>query len=280
MNETKVYQDYNPSEDEKKAVKEVYSALEHMLDVRNQKYRILNDRTLVEFWDDSEKRLNSYVPSREEQGKEEWEANFFHPVTRNKFKAILASLANTIPPVDLTARNHKGKIDMKRAEVMRNLVDFSFTQKNDPQEEAFFEAWSMCSKGTVFTYDGCERAVGKRKEITSVDTVTGDVEWEEKDVVLKDDLVDFIVPIEEMFLWSIKERNIQNQPKLVWKTYADESKFEFEFGKYKNFKKVRPGTFAFNREDKTFFQDDWQPRTDDETPYEIIRYYDKYKDTY
>lgn len=277
---TKEYKDYEPSNKEKETVQEVYAAFEKMRTIRNRPYRLLNDRTLVQFWDDSEKRLNSYVPSREEQGKEEWEANFFHPVTRNKFKAILASAANSIPPVDITARNNKGRLDPKRAEVVRHLVDYSFTQKNDPQEEAFFEAWELSEKGTIITYDGCERVSGKRKEITSFDLVTGDVQWEEKDVVLKDDLVDFIVPIEEFYPADIGIRDLQEQPRNIWATYVDESKFEEEFSKFKRFKCVRPGTYAFSTDNTTFFHDDWKSRVDDDNPYEIIRYYDKYHDAY
>jgi hypothetical protein len=62
---------YKPTKDQKKRIEFVYTERADMLEVLNDKYPQFNDRTLKEFIDDSEKRLNAYVQDRASQGKED-----------------------------------------------------------------------------------------------------------------------------------------------------------------------------------------------------------------
>ena len=144
---------YNPSDKEKQSIKEVYDDLEYMRKLRNQKWKYFNDRTLKDLIDDAQLRLNGYVPTRESQGKEPWQSNVFHPVTKNKFKALLAAVALDIPQTKIVAQNEKLGRDATRADIMKHLVKFSYDQDNK-EEQIFFEAWEALEKGTVIVYDG------------------------------------------------------------------------------------------------------------------------------
>lgn len=271
---------YNPSDKEKQTIKHVYDEFSYMRNLRNQKWQYFNDRTLDEFIDDSQLRLNGYVPSRESQGKEGWQSNVFHPVTRNKFKAMLASVALEVPQTRITARNEKSQESMIRADILKNLNKFSYEQDNK-EEQIFFEAWESAEKGTVIVYDGYLKATQKRKIIKSYDPTTGDIETEEKEVETANQCVNFIVPLMNLYIkdWNIFD--IQKQPSLCWVTRVDVDKFKKEFGKYPKYEHVKTSNqLTDENEQDTFFREHWKERNKDDEPIEVIRYYNKGNDEY
>ncbi len=271
---------YNISEKDKELRKRVYDDYSYMRNLRKQKYKHFNDRTLKEFIDDSQLRLNGYVPTRASQGKETWQSNIFHPVTKNKFKAILASVALDIPQIRIVAQNEKQNRDATRAEIMKNLIKASYSQDNK-EEQLFFEAWENVEKGTVITYDGYLKAKTKKKIITSYDPSTGEVETEEKEVEVENQCVSFIVPLMNIFIkdWNIFD--IQKQPSLCWVERMDVDSFETEFGKYPNAKYVKTSNQLTNEnENDTFFKEYWKERITDEEPIEVIKYFNKGKDEF
>src|SRR3990167_3607731 len=92
---------YSPTDSQKERIAFVYSEYADMLNKRNQSYPQFNDRTLREFIDDSEKRLNAYVLDKASQGKEDWQANFATRAYANKAKALLAATARDIPGIHI-----------------------------------------------------------------------------------------------------------------------------------------------------------------------------------
>jgi len=91
-----------------------------------------------------------------------------------------------------------------------------------------------------------------------------------------------LVPLQELFIKSPQTHNIQDQPAIAWIRYMDFASIEQEFGKYKNFEYVysssRVGTYESDIE--TFFYKRWNERVDDLDDYEVIKYYNRFKDTY
>lgn len=271
---------YNPSDKEKQTIKRVYEELSLMKKLRNQKWKHFNDRSLKDFIDDSQLRLNGYVPSRKSQGKEPWQSNMVHPVTRNKFKAILAGYSLGIPETRIVAQNEKQQEDQNRAKLMRSLVNYSYDTENK-EEQNFFEAWEACEKGTVITYDGYLRAKAKRKVIKSFDPTTGEVETEEEEVETDNQCVGFIVPLMNLYIkdWTIFD--IQKQPALAWVERMDVDSFENEFGKYKKFGFVKKSNQLTDKnENDLFFKEYWQERDKNDEPIEVVRYFNKGKDEF
>lgn len=271
---------YSPSDKDKSLIQRVYNEFEGMRDLRNRQWEYFNGRNLKEFIDDSELRFNGYVPTREEQGKEPWQANVFHPTTRNKAEAILAAVALDVPPIQMQAFNEKGMRDAKRAYVMRHLVKGSFNNDNK-EEQIYFEGLECMVKGTVITSDMYMKTVVKRKIIKSVDIVTGEVEYDEEEVVVDNQCIDFIVPVENMYISDFFIKDIQKQPALCWVELMNEEAFELEFGKNARFKFVKPGHAEFTKEEaERFFKSSWVDRVDGKEPIEVIRYFNKFKDEY
>jgi len=226
---------YEPKGVEKKVLEHVYMDVASMENERNKTWREFNDRRFKDYVDDSEKRSNCYVPS--DNNKEDWQANFFHPITRNKLKAVLAAVALGLPNIEIKAENENNSRDFKRADVIKHLVRFSYS-KGNPEEDNFFTGWETLSKGTAIEYEGYAINKYKRKEIKSCDLTTGEVEWEEKEVVVEDGCVSFLIPLENVWIADFYIRDIQKQPYLSWIDYMHVDTFKNEFGKYKNAKFV------------------------------------------
>ncbi len=278
MEEPKVK--YTPSDKEKESIKVVYDEFESMRKLRNQKWKYFNDRSLKDFIDDSQLRLNGFVPTRESQGKESWQSNFFHPVTKNKFKAMLAAVALDIPQTKVVAQNERLGRDANRADIMKHLIKFSYDQDNK-EEQIFFEAWETVEKGTVIVYDGYLKAKAKRKIIKSFDPTTGEIETEEQEVETDNQCVNFIVPLTNLYIkdWTIFD--IQKQPSICWVERMGVDEFKTEFGKYKKAGYVKTSNQLTDKnEQDVYFKEFWQEREKDDEPVEVIRYFNKGKDDF
>jgi hypothetical protein len=271
---------YTPSKKDKETIKRVYDDFSEMRKLRQNKWKYFNDRSLKDYIDDSQLRLNSYVATKEAQGKEEWQSNVSHPVTKNKFKALLAGIALDIPQTKIVAQNEKHGRDADRAFIMRHLVKFSYDQDNKEQQ-IFFEAWEAAEKGTVIVYDGYLRAKAKRKIIKSYDTLTGEIETEEKEIETDSQCINFIVPLINLYIKDFHIFDIQDQPSICWVERMNPQQFEKEFKRYKNFSDVKTSTQLVQKgEQDLYFHEEWQDRAKEDEPIEVIRYYNKGNDEF
>ena len=265
--------------------KRIYDEFTEARQLRNNRWKWFNDRTLKDFIDDSQLRLNGYVPTKAEQGKEPWQSNVFHPVTRNKFKAIMASVALDVPAVRIAAQNEAGRKDQDRADIMKNLLNFSY-QNDNKEEQIFFEAWEASEKGTVIVYDGYLKAKAKRKVVTSYDVETGEVETEEEEVETDNQCVNFIVPLMNLYIADWTVFDIQKQPYLCWVERMKEDAFQAEYGKFPKAKDVKTKEqvekmeVTLKNEQDTFFKEYWSQRVTPDEPIEVVKYYNKVKDDF
>lgn len=265
-----------------KTIKRIYDEFSEARRLRNNRWKYFNDRSLKEFIDDSQLRLNGYVPTKAEQGKENWQSNVFHPVTKNKFKAMLAAVALDIPSVRIAAQNEEGRKDQDRADIMKNLISFSY-QNDEKELQIFFEAWEAAEKGTVVVYDGYLKAKAKRKVVTSYDPETGEVETDEEEVETDNQCVNYIVPLMNLYIndWTVFD--IQKQPCLHWVERMTMEAFMQEYGKFPKAKKVKTkdqiakANLSLKNEQDTFFTE-WADRVTEEEPVEVVKYYNKLND--
>ena len=282
---------YNPSQKTVEARTETYKDIEDMIQVRNTKYRQLNsgevgDRNLVQYWDDSDKRVNGYTPTREEQEKESWQSNFFHHTTRNKLKAFIAGVALNVPEFIFKAVNKSGVFSSKRAEAIKQLVKHSRIAHGNPQMDVFFEAWEAAVKGTVIKYDGYLKTTYKRKYIKSYDVSTGESEFEEREELVDDKPLDLLVPLSEFFVTDIRIFDVQDQPAVAWIQHYNRRQLEQEFSKFANYQYLKDKdelvSFGqrFTTDTQTYYYDKWSQRVTAKDDFEVIRYYNKEKDQY
>ncbi|MCX6822227.1 MAG: hypothetical protein NTW30_05635 [Candidatus Aenigmarchaeota archaeon] len=271
---------YNPTEAEVDARKRVYNDFSVMRDIRNQRYKYFNDRTLKEFIDDSELRLSNYVPTRASQGKEEWQANFSHPVTSNKMHAILAGVALDVPDTRITAKNEGSIKSAQRAYVMKNLVKHSY-DKDNKEEQIYNEAFECAAKGTVIVADVYVKQKAKRKEVTKFDPITGVIEFEEEEVITKDEINNFIIPLENFYVWNMYIPTIQDQPKVIWAEQMGKEEFKAQFNNFPNYKFVKKAPKILNKElESRYFFEGWASRVKGYGSVEVVKFYDRFKDNH
>jgi len=276
---------YKPSVGDLDIINRVYDNFKDAETLRNQRWRYFNDRTLVEFINDSELRYNGFVPTREEQGKETWQANVFLPTTRNKNDAILAGIALEVPRNKIVARNENNDISNSAAYIVKNLVEDSFNKENQVVNN-FLQAHECSIKGTVIVHDGYVRTTQKRRIIKDYNIETGEYTFETKEVKIDEGCTDFSIPLENVYIADFFEPNIQKQEYLIWVDYLTEDAFQYQFGKFKKSKFVKTHNQLLENADTanaTFFYEKWRNRfntqsKDAEIQYEVIRYYNKFKD--
>ena len=268
---------YTPTAEEQEKVGYVYSEVKDMFEALNTSYREFNDRTLVQFLDDNQKRLNAYVPDRESQGKQAWQANFFSKTTRNKTKALIAGIASNPPEISMTAWNERGNASVLRAEVMKTMVDASYVQgDNNPQLNMYLDGWNCSCNGTVVRYDTHLKVKGKVKVVKDYDPTTGELTVDETEDVIVDECAEIDVPVQSFLVRDAYISEVQKQPAIAWVEYVDKDKAEFEWGGFKNWKHVKNSKELVGEENiQTFFKQEWDSRVKDEK-YEVVRYYRKH----
>jgi len=271
---------YNPSDKIRQTISEAYSYIDDMVEARNKSYRQFNDRSLKDYIDDSEKRLNSYVLSREAQEKEDWQANIALPTIRDKQKRMIAGFSLQVPDMITKAYGDNNMLDVDRAYVAKNLIQGSYLQEENPIIENFWEAWEASTKGTIIKYEGYLKTRYKQKFIKSYDLITGEVEESEKEVDVDDQCISMLVPLTEFYIYNFFVHDVQEQPRIAWIRYYDRGQLEHEFGQYQNFKYALPRTEMKRDTNSSFFYElSWSKRTDDSN-YEVVRLYDKSNDSY
>jgi hypothetical protein len=271
---------YAPSAEQAVRIQFVYNERKEMVDTRNKPYVQFNDRTLKEYLDDSEKRLNAYVLDKESQGKEDWQANFATRAYANKAKALLAATARDVPEMKFNAVNSEDQFDHFAAEITKNLVQHSYNQGN-PREEIFFLGWSNIGHGTVLSYEGFEQQNFTKKRIKSFDMLTGDVEEEEVETTSYGEPVSYEVPLMNLLIKNFFIRDLQEQPAIIFESYySDRDRFDMTFGKYPNAKFVKDLSDMKIGDNNTYFHDLWKEGVEAGRGILVSRYMNKYRDVY
>ena len=268
--------EWKPDDAQKARIKFVYDERSVMIVKRDQPYVQFNDRTLKEFIDDSEKRLNAYVLDKASQGKEEWQANFATRAYANKAKALLAATSRDLPDMHFKAVNDDDQYDHFAADIAKNLVRHSYYQGN-PQEELFFLAWSNVGHGTVLSCEDIQKNVYQKSRIKSFDMMTGDVEEELLEKESYGEPYSYEINLMNLLIKNFYIRDIQEQPAIILESYyADEERFKSIFGKYPNAEFVKDISTMKPEEHDTYFHKMWHEGLSEKKGYLVSRYMNKY----
>jgi hypothetical protein len=282
--EMKPYVSLSPMTPEEQAVvNRVYREVKHMINLRNLNYTQFNERTLKQFIDDSDKRMNSYAPTRESQGKEDWQANVALPTVRDKLKRVIAGYSLEVPEMKVEAYRESGEMDVAsidRGDIAKRLIYSSYLENDNPVIENFWEAWEASVKGTVIKYEGYLKATVKQKYIKSYEPASGKIEFEEREVDVNDKLISHLVPLTELYITNYYTYDIQEQDAIAWIKYFTPERFKRDYGNYHNADKVETAG-GLKEDTSTFYKKDhqWEERAGKDK-IEVIRYYNHIEDEY
>lgn len=113
--------------------------------------------------------------------------------------------------------------------------------KANDKVESFWENLYGIVNGTVDSYIGWTSTNMTRRYLKEYDPANNHYRIDEKKEKYWNDATSQIVPLEDLYLPKIYERDIQKQGKLIWRTQMDEDDFHSEFGNFPLHKFVHPG---------------------------------------
>lgn len=227
---------YQPSEDERKIISNIWSQWTKAKEQRDASYRYFNDRSFVEYVNDSVDRFNGYIEPRTDPASD-WGAKVFNNVTRNKSIAIIANITAERVRSEFFPQNQEDETDYRAAQIIKHLEDFTY-YKNKDDEQQFFAVLEATTKGTAIGYEGYKKDQREVKEITDYDPTTGEVKWKKKTLTDWDDVYGEVIPLFDFYPGNIWLKDMQRQPFVIWRTVVDLDAFQSEFGKYRNASKV------------------------------------------
>lgn len=142
--------------------------------------------------------------------------------------------------------------------------------------EKFWDLLYGTVNGTLCKYIGYNDAMATRRFLRAYNKETEAYNIEEKKVARWDDVWTEIVPLEDIYLSKIYERNVQKQGRMIWLTQIDWKDFKREFKSFDNAEYVYPG----NRlsEDSLYFRLLGGTGVVTTDKVQILKYYDELND--
>ncbi|MBU0476322.1 MAG: hypothetical protein KKF62_19405, partial [Bacteroidetes bacterium] len=258
---------YQPSKKESDIIGVIMDKFQTARGMRDEIYRNFNDRSLVEYVNDSMDRWNGYIEPRDDPAAD-WGARVFNNMTRNKVVSIVAQTTAERIKGEYFAQSKDDPEDKVAADIAKKFNDHA-SYINKDEEAQFYSTLECVIKGTVVGFETFKTEKRKVKEIKKYDASTGVVEFDEKEITDWNDVSSEIPPLLDIYVGNIYERNIQRQPFIVWRTVMKMSDAERDWGRFKNWNYVQAGgDLSYDDVFKNLISSDV---LDDEV--EVIRYF-------
>jgi len=161
---------------------------------------------------------------------------FSLPFTRKEIMDLMGRLTS----LGVKPRIHGNKLDEYGMKVLNGLYQHWRTKSNDKVEK-FWQALYGFVNGTVCLYVGYNKEKKNYSYLKNYDPTSGNFSLDSKEVTWFNDVQSTLVPIEDIYLPKIYERNIQKQGKVIWRSQMEPADFHREFGMYPDHKYVIPG---------------------------------------
>ena len=226
---------YSPSDIERQFITDAYESFWQCYSIRQEPLKILGNRTLESFWNDSERDYSVVLDELEEENDPV--KRYQTTISRDKTNVFVAHIAGSLMYPDVIAQNTEQSIDRVWSRVGTSMLYWAHRQDGWPaengQQKAERIAHTSTVKGTAFSLD----------------------------IVTKDGLESEEIPVEELFISTFWQPNIQKHP-VVFRAKINVTYEEAEamFGHLDNFKYVGPGeswlddTFIASNALKTAYQ--------------------------
>lgn len=231
------------------ALKEIGDTVQDFYDFRSYRsasFRQIGGMSLETYWKNSREMFwNSFTENS--QDLRELGLDFSLPFVRKEVMDFMARITSMNISPKLTGEG-LGVYGVKVLDAMQK----KWRLKSKDQVEKFWQTLYGAVNGTVCLYVGFDGKKTSSRYLTSYDFDTGDFQMETKEVARWNDAFEEVVPIEDIYLQKIWERDIQKQGKTIRKRDMLMSDFQKEFGQYADAKYVVTGEQI--AEDSLFFQ--------------------------
>ena len=247
MDKVKPEETYKASPEEIEAVGKAYDDFFKFRNYRSGQIRQLDGRGFEDFLIESRTLFWNSVAQTPSEDLENLDLNLKIPFVRKEVMEFLGRMTS----LNIKPRVTGEKLDTYGVKILNAMYN-KWRFKSNDKVEKFWQVLYGLINGTVCVYVGYDNEKKVQRFLDSFDPEKGTFEITEETKAIWDDVRTVIVPLEDIYLKKIYERNIQKQGKIVWRsqmTYAD---FMDEFGKYKDSDKVVTGIRI--AEDSLYFQ--------------------------
>ena len=172
---------------------------------------------------------------------------FSLPYVRNETLQFVSKIVSQ----DFKGRMNGNGLDIYGVKVLQGIYDKWRFHSNDKVEK-FWEVMYGAVNGTVCNFIGYNNGKLTRRYLDSYDKKSGAYNITEKEEPFWNDVWSELVPIEDIYLPKIYERNFQKQGAVIWKTEMDWTQFKSEFKGYDNAEYVYPGNMI--AEDSLYYR--------------------------
>ncbi len=264
--------DYNPPEEVKERIKQVKYDYQRAQTVRDQSYEEFNNRDLTEYTNDCMRLFNSFVPEQSTNPDDAWRSNVVKPITRNKCISVAAHITAAVLYPNVVAQNQDAEEDRDAGMVMRDLMDWSWT---DSQYEKFHVGAVVAAmySPAVIVEERYARVKRIQKEIQPNGSY---IEKMIEDEVYSG-FQNEVIPVEDIFIGNFYEADIQKQPFLIKRQIIDYSEAQVKYGHEEYFQYVTPGVRYFYSNERDLFYEDSDDAMEDSQVEEVI-YYNRLSD--
>ncbi len=152
---------------------------------------------------------------------------------------------------DFKGRFNGDSLDIFGVKVLQGIYNKWRFKQNDKVEK-FWEILYGVVNGTVCNFIGYNNGKLTRRYLKGYDSKSGKYNITEKEEMFWDDVWSELVPIEDMYLPNISQRNFQKQMECIWKTEMEYKNFKKEFKDYDNAEYVYPGNMI--AEDSLYYR--------------------------
>lgn len=210
---------FSPSQEEQNLISTWYNDFIYDYSIKNQGWEVLNNRTLDQFWTQSNYDYNQTVI----QDVNNPVVQYSSGTTRDKANTLITSLTQNYYFPSVTAFNDQQQIDDVISSIAKPVLRWQYINDGRPSEsgksKGFRYTHKQVAEGTVHILD----TIGPDGKLTSQ-----------------------IIPNEEVFIPNFYQPNIQLQSHFFWvNQWASYAEAQAEFGELENFKYVTPGNLGW-----------------------------------
>lgn len=219
---------------EREEISDILAKVDAMYQIQVGTWAEFNDRSLKDYIDDNQKRINNYVAPRTDS-IDDWQTRGFEGITREKMFAFVSKVAMNRPKYKFKATDKKGFIDGIISEVVKDVYDYTWNYEDPTSVQFFFDAWAAAGSGTVIRWEGVDQTTETLEEFENYDVTTGEITGLTKREVVSDiNCKSRRVQPLSFLVSNWYEPDIQLQPHIA--EIFDMSRYDFErqYGGYKN----------------------------------------------
>lgn len=226
---------YHPSKAEIDFVGEVYQDFFRWRTYRSGAFRQFQNHSLEDVLRISRELFWNAVTT-ESEDLAALGLQFNIPFTR---KEVMENVGR-ISSLGIKPRIHGDALDSYGVKVLNGIYQ-RWRFKNNDKVEKFWQWLYGVVNGTVCLYVGYNDQQKVQKFLKSYNPKDGTYQTDEKKVPYWNDVEVKTIPLEDIYLSKVWERDIQKQGKLIWRTQMEPADFHREFQNYPDHVYVTPG---------------------------------------